>query len=56
MPTPCPSRRLFIADPDLVARLATGAELALPDTSKAYGGGRTGPVDYPSLAEVLPFT
>jgi N-ethylmaleimide reductase len=44
--------RLFIANPDLVARLATGAELAEPDLSKAYGGDRTGYTDYPTLAEL----
>jgi len=41
--------RLFIANPDLVARLAAGAELARPDLAKAYGGDRTGYVDYPAL-------
>lgn len=42
--------RLFIANPDLVDRLASGAELALPDLSKAYGGDHRGYTDYPSLA------
>ncbi len=42
--------RLFIANPDLVDRLATGAELALPDMSKAYGGDHRGYTDYPTLA------
>ena len=43
--------RLFIANPDLVARLARGAELALPDLSRAYGGDHRGYTDYPSLAD-----
>ncbi|MCX7522860.1 alkene reductase [Microbacterium sp. STN6] len=41
--------RLFIANPDLVARLKTGAELASPDLSKAYGGTHEGYTDYPAL-------
>ncbi|MDF2507462.1 MAG: alkene reductase [Microbacterium sp.] len=43
--------RLFIANPDLVERLASGAELASPDMTKAYGGGREGYADYPALDE-----
>ena len=43
--------RLFISNPDLVTRLATGADLAEPDYSKAYGGDRTGYTDYPQLAD-----
>lgn len=39
--------RLFIANPDLVERLAEGAELAAPDLTKAYGGTREGYTDYP---------
>ena len=39
--------RLFIANPDLVERLAEGAELATPDLSKAYGGTSAGYTDYP---------
>lgn len=46
--------RLFIANPDLVSRLAGGAELALPDMTKAYGGDHTGYTDYPTLADALP--
>jgi N-ethylmaleimide reductase len=42
--------RLFISNPDLVARLAAGAELAEPDLSKAYGGDHQGYTDYPTLA------
>jgi N-ethylmaleimide reductase len=45
--------RLFIANPDLVHRLATGADLALPDTTTAYGGDRHGYTDYPTLDEQL---
>jgi len=41
--------RLFISNPDLVTRLADGAELAAPDLSKAYGGDHTGYTDYPVL-------
>lgn len=43
--------RLFIANPDLVDRLADGGELALPDMGMAYGGDRRGYTDYPTLAE-----
>lgn len=39
--------RLYISNPDLVARLADGAELTAPDLSKAYGGDHTGYTDYP---------
>lgn len=44
--------RLFISNPDLVERLAAGAQPALPDLSKAYGGDHRGYIDYPSLAAV----
>lgn len=44
--------RLFIANPDLVTRLATNADLGLPDLSKAYGGDHHGYTDYPTLASV----
>jgi N-ethylmaleimide reductase len=40
--------RLYIANPDLVARLAARAELAEPDLSKAYGGDSAGYTDYPA--------
>jgi N-ethylmaleimide reductase len=43
--------QLFIANPDLPERLATGAPLALPDMTKAYGGGAEGYTDYPTLAQ-----
>jgi N-ethylmaleimide reductase len=41
--------RLFIANPDLVERLAEGAELTAPDLTKAYGGTTEGYTDYPRL-------
>jgi N-ethylmaleimide reductase len=41
--------RLYIANPDLVARLSAGAPLARPDLSKAYGGDHHGYTDYPAL-------
>nr|BFF19588.1 hypothetical protein GCM10025730_31090 [Promicromonospora thailandica] len=45
--------RLFIANPDLAHRLATGAPLAEPDLTKAYGGDHTGYTDYPALQPQL---
>lgn len=44
--------RLFISNPDLVARVERGEELALPDLSKSYGGDHTGYTDYPTLDEL----
>ena len=41
--------RPFIANPDLVARLKTGAPLAEPDRATMYGGGAKGYTDYPTL-------
>ena len=41
----------FIANPDLVERLKTGAELNKPDQATFYGGGAKGYTDYPTLAE-----
>jgi len=41
--------RLYIANPDLVARLRTGAPLNVPDRRTFFGGGATGYTDYPSL-------
>lgn len=41
--------RAFIANPDLVARLKTGAPLAKPDYSLLYTGEEKGYVDYPPL-------
>ncbi|WP_242910844.1 alkene reductase [Actinomadura terrae] len=42
--------RLFISNPDLPARLATGAPLAAHDPATVYGGGAEGYVDYPDEA------
>jgi N-ethylmaleimide reductase len=42
--------RLYISNPDLVARLAAGAALAQPDLSKAYGGDNTGYTDYTTMS------
>lgn len=39
----------FIANPDLVDRLRTGAPLAHPDRETYYGGGAAGYTDYPAL-------
>jgi 2,4-dienoyl-CoA reductase-like NADH-dependent reductase (Old Yellow Enzyme family) len=41
---------LYIANPDLVERLAQDAPLNTPDTSTFYGGDETGYTDYPFLA------
>ncbi len=41
--------RAFIANPDLVARLRTGAPLAKPDYTLLYTGEEKGYVDYPAL-------
>ena len=43
--------RLFIANPDLVRRLATGAALNEGDASTFYSGGAQGYVDYPTLED-----
>jgi N-ethylmaleimide reductase len=42
--------RLFISNPDLVERIAQGAELNQPDDNTFYGGGAEGYVDYPTLS------
>ena len=39
----------FIANPDLVQRLATDAPLAQADRNTFYGGGERGYIDYPAL-------
>jgi N-ethylmaleimide reductase len=44
--------RLFIANPDLVTRIALGEPLNEPDTSTFYRGGPDGYVDYPTLEEM----
>ncbi|MFY2562859.1 alkene reductase [Corallococcus terminator] len=41
--------RPFIANPDLVARLKGGSELAAPDFQRLYTPGAEGYVDYPAL-------
>ena len=41
--------RPFIANPDLVARLKTGAALASINPATIYGGGTEGYTDYPAL-------
>jgi N-ethylmaleimide reductase len=41
---------LYIANPDLVQRFASGAALAQPDPATFYGGGEKGYTDYPSLS------
>lgn len=42
--------RLFISNPDLATRLASGAPLTEPDLALAYGGDHRGYTDYPTLA------
>jgi N-ethylmaleimide reductase len=42
--------RLYIANPDLVARFQHGAALNSPDAATFYGGAEKGYTDYPSLA------
>jgi N-ethylmaleimide reductase len=41
--------RLFISNPDLVARLKSGADLNAYDRSTFYGGAEKGYTDYPTL-------
>ena len=41
---------LFLANPDLVARLRNGGPFNAPDRASFYGGGERGYTDYPSLA------
>jgi len=43
----------FIANPDLVERLKSGAPLNVPDKATFYGGGARGYTDYPALGEAL---
>jgi N-ethylmaleimide reductase len=43
----------FIANPDLVERLKSGAPLNTPDKTTFYGGGAKGYTDYPALGEAL---
>jgi N-ethylmaleimide reductase len=44
--------RLYISNPDLVERLASGVELAEPDLTRAYGGDSAGYTDYPTYDQV----
>lgn len=44
--------RAFIANPDLVRRLAVGAELNAHDRPTFYGGSARGYTDYPTLKEL----
>lgn len=41
--------RLFLSNPDLPERFATGAPLNAWDTDTFYGGGEAGYIDYPAL-------
>ena len=41
--------RLYIANPDLVERLRTGAPLNVPDRATFFGGGAVGYTDYPLM-------
>ena len=43
--------RLFIANPDLVRRIATDASLNPGDPATFYAGGAEGYTDYPLLGE-----
>jgi N-ethylmaleimide reductase len=42
---------LFLANPDLPARLARGGPFNPPDPATFYGGGAEGYIDYPALAD-----
>lgn len=46
--------KLFIANPDLPERFASGAPLNSPDSETFYGGGARGYVDYPFLEQTAP--
>ena len=50
MPTLVAFGKLFIANPDLPARLLANAPLNMPDPATFYGGDAHGYTDYPSLA------
>lgn len=43
--------RPFVANPDLVERFNTEAELTEPDQATFYAGGAKGYIDYPTLQE-----
>jgi N-ethylmaleimide reductase len=42
---------MFLANPDLTHRLASGAPFNVPDRATFYGGGERGYTDYPRLAD-----
>jgi N-ethylmaleimide reductase len=44
--------RAFLANPDLVRRLESGAELNASDESSFYGGTDAGYIDYPTLEQL----
>ena len=44
--------KLFIANPDLVARFKVDAELNSPDPDTFYGGTEKGYTDYPAMSQV----
>ena len=44
--------RAFLANPDLVTRLESGAELNEPDVATFYAPGPAGYIDYPTLDEL----
>ena len=44
--------RLFIANPDLIARVRRGALLNKPDRATFYGGAAQGYTDYPTLTQL----
>jgi len=41
--------RTYIANPDLMERLKSGAQLNEPDQDTFYGGGAKGYIDYPFM-------
>jgi N-ethylmaleimide reductase len=43
--------KLFISNPDLPARFASGAPLTEPDRATFYGGGAAGYTDHPPLTQ-----
>lgn len=45
--------RAYLANPDLIERLRTGAELTEPDVATFYSPGAAGYVDYPTLAPTV---
>ena len=45
--------KLYLANPDLVERLKSGAPLNAPDKATFYGGGAKGYTDYPVLGDAL---